>query len=506
MSVEGIFRNLPVALVFLTMMAFSWIFGGAQAAPLKPVVPWLLAFLFEVMLFFPQRRPYEDSVSARRRVWWRLGHDPLLYVSLVFLFVLLAPFLNVGLCPVCDRAAIAAGADPNGQIPFLPFCVDVAEHYGVVQWFVPVFAATLAARNALSRQGRRMLLEMMVWNSALLAVLGFVQQATGATSPYWGEEDMKGFFSVFGYPNMGGSFFTMAFAFSVGIWQTRVREMSEAPAVVETAGGKREQGLVRWIKAHYALAAAALNFFAAMATLSRAAVSLVSILALVAFAYHEVWLLLSRHDRVRRVKRAAFAAGGGLLFLLLVFVFAPADMSREMDTMSSRGVLDRVSGKCQYHTRVATEIFKANPVFGVGGWGYRHLCGSYMTKEEFRHGQTEGGANVHNDYMQFLCEHGAVGALCLLLAVLALVYPLAGAWCRLYRTARFMKPENAPPAPRALYCVPPAVVWTVLGNVAVLVHAFGDCPLRSAAVLSSLFVSLACAEGFLPREAKEASK
>lgn len=506
MSVEGVFRNLPVFLVFLTMMAFSWIFGGAQASPLKPVVPWLLAFVFEVMLFFPQRRPYEDSVSARRRAWRNLAHDPLLYVFVVFLFVLLVPFLNVGLCPVCDRAAIEAGADSSVHVPFLPFCVDVAEHFGVVQWFVPTFAVTLAARNALSRHGRRILLEMMVWNSAFLALFGFVQQSTGATSPYWGVEKYAHFFSVFGYPNMGGSFFTMMFAFSVGVWQTQVREMSESPVVVETAGGKREQSLVRWIKAHHALAAVSLNFFAAIATFSRAAISLVSILAIVAFAYYEAWLLFSRHDRVRRVKRAAFAAGGGLLFLLLVFVFAPSDISREMDTMSSRDVLDRVSGKSQYHTRVATEIFKANPVFGVGGWGYRHLCGSYMTKDELRHLQTQGGANVHNDYMQFLCEHGAVGVLCLLLATVALVCPLGGAWYRLYRTARFMKPENAPPSPRALYCIPPAVFWTILGNVAVLVHAFGDCPLRSAAVLSSFFVSLACAEGFLPRETKEAAK
>ena len=40
------------------------------------------------------------------------------------------------------------------------------------------------------------------------------------------------------------------------------------------------------------------------------------------------------------------------------------------------------------------------------------------------------------------------------------------------------------------------------GAVAIGVHAFGDCPLRSPAVLSLLFVSLAAVPGFLPRSSR----
>ena len=503
--VEFILRSMPIFFVFLTMAAFSWIYGGSRTAPLLTIMPWLWAFAFEVLLFFPQRRPYEDVISARKRAWRGLARDPVFYFTLVFLAVILIPFVNPGLCPTCDYPAILKGADPKPLVPFFPFCVNRMEHYGVVQWFVPSLTAMLAARHALSRAGKRMLMEMMVWNSAILAVCGFLQQGTGAEAIFWGEKKAPDqFFSTFGYVNMAGAYFTMMFAFSIGLWQHRVVETVEWAR--ETAGDKkspREKTLIRWIRSHYALVPAALNFFAVLATLCRAAIMCTAILALVAFLYYEVSLIFSRHDRARRIKGAAIAAVGGIVFLVVASVFAPKDLGKEIDTISSLGVLDRVSGKGQYHTRVATEIFKSYPLFGVGGWGYKHFCMSYMTDEELKHIQSSGGANVHNDYMQFLCEHGGVGLGCLIGIFICLLFPICRDWCKLSRAAHFMKPDRAPPKPRALYSLPAGAFWILLGNAALLVHAFGDCPMRSAAVLSSFFVSMACASGYLPRDLDE---
>ena len=504
-----IFRNIPVLLVFLTLAAFGWLWGGARTDALVPTIPWLYVFLFEALLFFPQRRPYEDALTARRRSWHTLRRDPLLYVTLAFLLVLAIPFVNRGLCPACDYPAILKISEATGlsleeaakpPVPFAPFCVNLYEHFGVVLWFLPALTAMLAAKHALLRQGKRALMELLVWNAAALAVLGFVQQGTGAEFPFWTKPaHLQPFFSSFGYPNMAGSFFVMAFAFSVGLWQHRVAEVAAAPRD-DKLKSLKDQALHRWLAAHYPLAAVALNFFGAVCTLSRAALLLVFPLALIAFLYYECSLLFSRHDRSRRIKNAAFALGGGLLFLLLFSVFAPKDLSREMGTLSDVGIADRVTGKGQYHVRVATELFKENPLFGVGGWGYRHFCLSLMTKDELKSLQKEGGANVHNDYLQFLCEHGAVGALLLLAIFLLLVVPVFVDWYGLYRTARFVKADKAPPKPKAVYCLPAGTFWILLGDTALLVHAFGDCPMRSAAVLSMFFVSLACAEGYLPRE------
>lgn len=660
---EKVFRNLPVLLVFLTMAAYAWIFGGSRAQALVPTIPWLWAFLMEALLFFPQRRPHEDAVSARRRAWRGMGRDPLLYLSLGFVALLLVPFVNTGLCEVCDYAQIREGASPQPPLPFAPFCVNAAEHFGVVVWFVPALTAMLAARHALLRSGRRALVEMIAWNAAALAAFGFVQQATGAAFPFWTERpSVSGethFFSTFGYPNMGGSFFVMAFAFSVGVWQHRAAEVESLPPV-DRAKSLKEQALHRWLRAHYPLAAVALNFLGAMATLCRAALLLLFALAALAFLYHVGTLFAARRAGAQRVRRLLFAAGGLLLFLLGACVFAPDGLSRELSSLSSQRVLGR--GKDDYHARLALDIFRDHPLFGVGGWGYRHFGRAYFERLTLDHllpcskvtgvardeegracglfvetpdGKTEkagavvvdvsaaaalprgelaarkddgeetpearpladllrvgtagegyfqpnprnrrkyadpqrgfvrmrdpdgrpfdkevalrfvkcadveveevrdearrlsglrvalrdgrrvdvaavaverakrnfqdvGGANVHNDYLQFLCEHGAVGAALLAAIFLCLAVPVVRSWVRLCRTARFLPAEKAPPWPRALYCLPAGTLWILLGNAALMVHAFGDCPMRSAAVLSTFLVTLACADGFLPHEA-----
>ena len=495
-----LFRYVPVLLVFLTLSAAAWLHGGTQTDFMLPAIPWLWAFLFEVLLFFPQRRPYEDPVSARQRAWHKLGRDPLLYVTIMFVLVLVIPFMNRGLCPVCDYPEIMKGRSPDPNIPFAPFCVDLAEHFNVVLWFVPALTAMLAARHALSRGGKCLLMEMLVWNAAALAVLGFIQQATGAEAVFWLETAKKGlFFSSFGYVNMGGAYFAMMFAFAVGVWLTRVAEVAKLPPI-DKGLSVPQQLLFRFIRAHYPLVPAALIMYAVLATLCRAAMLCLIVLAVLAFLYYECALFFSRSNRASNVRKAAFGVAGGAIIAISMFIFGPEKWTQELQTVTSHAVLDRVSGKAQYHSRVATAILKDYPFFGIGGWGYRHLCTKYMTDDELKQLQTLGGANVHNDYLQFLCEHGLVGFGLLVVIFLLLVVPIFRDWFKLYRAACFTRAAASPPSPRVLYCLPAGTLWILLGNVALLICAGGDCPMRSLAVLSAFFVSLACADGYLPRE------
>lgn len=500
---DVLIRHVPVLLVFLTMSAAAWLHGGTRTEEMLPVIPWLWAFLFEALLFFPQRRPYEDPISARRRAWHGLGRDPLLYVTIAFVLVLVIPFMNRGLCPVCDYPEIMKGRSPDPSIPFAPFCVDLAEHFNVVLWFVPALTAMLAARHALTHGGKRMLMEMLVWNAAALAVLGFIQQATGATAPLWAATVAtvkKGlFFSSFGYVNMGGAYFVMMFAFAVGLWLTRVAEVAKLPPI-DKGLSLPQQLLYRFIRAHYPMVPAAIIMYAVLATLCRAAMLSLIVLASLAFLYYECALFFSRSDRGKNMKKAALGVMGGIVIVISMFIFGPKQWTRELQTVSSLDVLDRVSGKAQYHSRVAVAILQDYPLFGIGGWGYRHLCTKYMTNDELKQLQTLGGANVHNDYLQFLCEHGVVGAGLLAVIVLLLVAPIFRGWFTLYRAARFVRTAASPPSPRALYCLPAGTLWILLGNAALLLCASGDCPLRSLAVQSAFFVSLACADGYLPRE------
>ncbi|MBR1587898.1 MAG: O-antigen ligase family protein [Kiritimatiellae bacterium] len=497
---DALIRHVPVLLVFLTLSAAAWLHGGTRTEAMLPVIPWLWALLFETLLFFPQRRPFEDPVSARRRAMRGLGRDPLLYVTLAFVLILAIPFLNRGLCPVCDYPAIMKGRSPDPSIPFAPFCVDIPEHFNVVMWFVPALTAMLAARHALSRSGKRLLMEMLVWNAVALAMLGFIQQATDAKAPLWVDSAAKGlFFSSFGYVNMGGAYFAMMFAFSVGVWLTRVADVAGMPPI-DPGKSVAQQLIHRFIRAHYPLVAAAINMYAVLATLCRAAMLSLIVLAAFAFLYYECSLFFARSNRAKNIKKGAFGLAGGAIIVISMFIFGPTHWTNELKTVSSHAVLDRVSGKAQYHSRVAAAILRDYPLFGAGGWGYRHLCTKYMTNDELKQLQTLGGANVHNDYLQFLCEHGTVGFGFLVLAFVLLVSPIFREWFKLYRAARFMRTAAAPPSPRALYCLPPGTLWILLGNAALLVCASGDCPMRSLAVLSAFFVSLACADGYLPRD------
>jgi len=536
-----LYDNVVVLAVFFVLAAFAWLFGGTRSEYLVPVMPWLTAILVEAMVCFPQQHDGETSYEARARVWSALKKDPLVWTSLALIAILLVPFLNVGLCQVCDYPAIAAGADPSPTIPFFPFCVNRMQHLNVVLWFVPSLVALVATKHAMLKRGKRALLSLIVWNGLALGVIGALQQVTHASGPLWLDEGIKSayFFSTFGYPNMAGDYFTTLFGLSIGLWRWQLDDMrrkesemnietshSSSHLSAKTADGKADDekpaaanafgkdGVTRhhhhhhsshgvhktvpfWEK-HYYLIPALVFFFCALDTLSRAAVMLVTGLAVI-FFLHTFVCLFSKMKKAQRVKAMVFSAVTLTLISLCAVTFMPDDLHREVDTIDTTEVLDRVTGKGQYHVRVATEIWKKHPLFGVGGWGYKHFCLQYMTDKELRQIQKVGGMNVHNDYLQFLAEHGVVGLGLLVAIVLMTVLPGYKIWTALVDIYRFTPPKEQPPRPLKIFVIPAPVFCILLTAVATLIHAFGDCPLRSPAVLSLLLVSLAIIDGYLPR-------
>lgn len=493
---------MAVALVASIMV---WLFGGARGGLLVPVVPWLFVLLVEILFFFPQRRQGEMSLMARERVRRDLRKDPLTWLSFGFLVLLLIPFVNNGLCPICDHQRIAQGVDPNPPVPFIPFCVDRLDHLNVVLWFATALPAMLLVKHGLTRAGKRLVIEMIVWNGTAAAVLGFIQGATGAQGPYWTalppSKNAVDFFSTFGYPNMGGDYFTTLFGLSLALWRHHVevvRQDLKLKDVSHLAGNSR--GLF-WRK-HYFLIPAVICFYAAINTLSRAAIILATLTAVIYFL-HTFISFLSRLPRVRRVMIGAWSLLGLGLVVFFSLTFMPENLQREVGTLNSNEILTRVTGKGQYHVEIATEVWKDHKVFGCGGWGYLHFCVPKMVelKKDLSQLQVIGGINVHNDYLQFLAEHGIVGFGILVALVVLLVWPIGREWRKLARDTRFMKGRDLPPKPVQIFVLPAPVFFILVTVLATLIHAFGDCPLRSAAVLTLFFISLAAMPGFMPRRA-----
>jgi O-antigen ligase len=112
--------------------------------------------------------------------------------------------------------------------------------------------------------------------------------------------------------------------------------------------------------------------------------------------------------------------------------------------------------------------------------------------------QVQGGANVHNDTLQFLAEQGAVGFGLMALCALALIVPLVVQSVRTTRVLASTGLDVIPAKPVWLYHLPPEVVAVFVGTTATVCHSLGDLPFRSPAILTVWLLSFVCADGFLP--------
>ncbi|MCQ2391365.1 MAG: O-antigen ligase family protein [Kiritimatiellae bacterium] len=494
---SGVLDKIAIVLVSMPTLVAVWAYGGLDGRLFAQLAPYATMLALAAFVC-PQRHGDERWATACRRVGKAMLHDPLLWVVVALFLYMLFPLFNVGLCPGCDWRAIDAGADPFPPLRHLPFCVRPVEHAHVVWWFVASLAGAFAARHALTRKGKCHLFELLVWNGVAVAILGFLQLLTEAQYPFWGKVERPfTFFATFAYPNMAGAFFTLVYAFSLGLWFHRMVMVEELTLDDERHGKLKHPILME----HYPVVAVALSFFAVLATLCRAAMMLVILLTVIAFLYmvgrifaETGWM------RARRLKSLVVAAVFMLGLFGAVTVYAPPKVLQELKTLTVLSVADRVSGRAQYHSRVASAIMRKYPLFGVGGWGYRHFSVPFMTETERKSLQGVGGANVHNDYLQFLVEHGLVGCGLLLACVYLLAAPAAGVWRRTVLQSIAAARSSMGVSSLAIFSVAPPVVWTFLGCCGALIHAFGDCPLRSPAVLSLLLFSLPLACGFLPRE------
>ena len=508
------------AAVAVVCSLLAWLYGGTVASALLPTMPWAIVIMAEIALCFPQRHPGETTYEARLRVWRSIRRDPLLWLVLLFMAMMCIPFVNKGLCPCCDYPEIHFdGARAEPPIPYAPYCVNRLEHLNVVLWFLCAFSAMLATKHALLKRGRRMVLKLVVWNGLGLSAIGMIQRLSGAQTPLWAEGWSRTayFFSTFGYPNMGGDYFTTLFCLAIALWRWDVDVVKHSADSEDPKSASKTRHKLFWSK-HLMLIPASIFFFSAMMTLSRAAILLVTALAILFFA-HALTCFLVRMSSAARVKTIAV----NIVVLILIATFfllflssrdkmlmkaQPSgfgdELSAELSTIEGRGILDRMSGKGQYHTRVALAVWKDNWLFGCGGWGYKHFCIPKMSNKDFDNIQSVGGINVHNDYLQFLAEHGIVGCVLLVVIFLMLAWPVFRSWKELILVLRFSKDKLRSPRPIAIFALPGSAFAVLGGVLATLLHVMADCPLRSPAVLTLMFVSLAAVDGFIPEIRKNA--
>lgn len=497
-----LYDNIAVLSAAVLTCAFAWLFGGTMSDALMPVMPWLTVFLVDMLVCFPERHSGESLYSARSRVWRNIRRDPVTWLCVVFLFLLIVPFFNKALCPVCDYTAIKfENANPAPPLKGFPYCFDVKHHFGVFMWFLPSMVALVAVRHALLKKGKRKFLLFAVLSGVGLSVLGLVQQVAGARYPLWYDIGQSGaggyFFSSFGYANMGGCYFTLLFAISMALWRWNADSAYAQELLAKDGGASAVARHKAFWRRHFMLVPATVFFLSAYATLSRGAILLVSSLAVI-MSVHSFFCAFVRLCAIQRLKAAAFCIPAVAAIVLGAMFVTPESVNREVDSIETRSALDRVTGRGAVSAEVALELWKENFFFGCGGWGFGHLAKTKLENDQKHLFASPGSINVHNDYLQFLAEHGTAGFLILSVIVGFLLAPAFAVWKKLAAAVRFRPAKLPVPVPHSIFIFPASALFILLGTAAVLVHAFFDCPLRSPAVLALLFTSLAALEGFLP--------
>ena len=435
--------------------AEAWLVGGAVAAlaypawvrggtyvPLQGPMLWLgavpLAMLFLVPLAFRGERNAGATVAAQ---WRRLLGDPVFYLGLSFLALLLVQWWNAGRTEALDAAGQRWIYGPPRH-PHLPSAIARGEAAEMLHWFFPAWTLILTVRSGLLRfRAIRLLLLLVALNAGALALAGLRNYGTGAFAS--GPETGFGGFASFGYPNHAAAFFSLTLLLALGLLLYELVGREERP---------RRRGRIALLGV-----AAALTLVGANLSLSRAGMlSWLAAFFVLVYGVGAAWPRLEAAARLHVVVVCVFAA---CVCFFVVDGFGKKALAAKAGKLIHLPLVEELAER-GFQARAAYRVWKEEPWFGVGGWGYRYLVGSHV-EPEYRHRLGAGKANAHNDPLQFLAEFGLVGSGLLAATVVTLLIPVArrGVWSR------------------------PLVLFPLLGIGLTFTHSLIDLPFRCPAIL-----------------------
>lgn len=549
----GIARYAVVALVALMLTLFTWLGGGIVPKWLAPWTPWLTLLLAEVMLLLPEQRRQESLLDARSRVWRGIIRDPLTWLTLALTLFLSIQWLNAYsfvewnpteqmwqvMSPAfeClrhpDVAKIIAQppADPtqavylripdSAPIAWLPTSLRADEAVTVLAWFTPILVALLAIRHATLRHSKRLLCTFICAMTSTLAIAGILQYVVNGTFLYWGMESHAFFFATFGYPNHAACFFPAVMALSLGmfLWNMEHREYTRVPAwfylisamlcaLSAILSGSRAGVLFVLAITAFTTIYVPIRYFGSMSPKLRIVVP--TFLFLLAFtvigtAVFRIYAVESNAKRAQALKLATTPEEHAAAFALPAYRTIPAidTVLKEIgDTDWEAFIEHPMLMRAGYQGILAVRQWHDYFYVGSGAWSFRWLNAQYINTEDpeerdwLRARTGVGQANVHNDTLQFLAEHGIIGFGLMVACALALAIPF---WATLLRSPAV--PQNDNVADRCwfnricAYCV-----FALVATTLIAAHSFIDLVFRSPACMMLYGLIFVCANGFVPRK------
>ncbi len=407
---------IPLHLAFVACYLVCVQFGYDSLAAYLPLA-WFSAGLLEIALLFPTARKGEEARDARRRVLNSILKDPILLLGVVgFLFILLQT-LN-GPRAIAFNAASGTWDFTVARIRDFPACISRAGSVQGLFWNMLVIPTMLVIGHGMGRKGRTLLLKFLVSISALLALFGLLTYDSGAK--------MAGARHFFAFPDAvsAGIYFFMNFCVACALYATEVgAEIRD-----------RVQRNVMFV-------ASAMNLAGALYSLSCLCIALSAgaLVILVVYCAVSLSTCLSAGEKMRMTAVGAILIG---LVAFLHFVAYPKNRIHDCTAkiLSREWTTEQEQADRAVRTAVAWRIFKANPIHGVGTWGYADAAcfGKYMGDDEWDSLANPDATpeNCGNDMLQYLVEYGIVGFL--LAAAPYLVLLLSS----LYRIAMEFRPRG----------------------------------------------------------------
>jgi O-antigen ligase len=339
----------------------------------------------------------------------------------------------------------------------------------MLRWFVPVFSTFLIAKHAFPLLVPKILYWILL-NSGINALLAITHEFAGwrYMFEFWGyvqnpRDAGPDTFGSFGYPNHAATYFILLFAFGAGLF---LREVLQ------------DRSQIRPFRALATGAGSLLFFFTAQFSASRAGI-LGSWMVLIFILLTVVTFSWPRIHPVQKLYGFLCA-----IFLLSILIAGFRMLANPVHLREFAKATTELNAAREVHARwfqvlSAWDIWKDNPWFGVGGWGYRYLVSFYLDPAMWGV-LGRGKANVHNDFFQFLCEFGLVGMSFLFAVFLPPVF-------RIVRDIRHPAHDD-----RSVWA-DPVRFCLCYGLLLMIAHSMIDLPFRSPAVFAhgALFLLMA---------------
>ncbi len=462
-------------LLSLIVICVSWIHAGTRPLHLG-MIPWLALAACVTTLVRPQRKRDESIKDARSRVARSVFRDPVFYAFIVLLLLLWVQNLNSPRLPqpIIPKSPLMFDPPP---VPWLPWSVDSFLSLEVLVWFVMAFAIVIGVRHGLLKAARRNLLTFCCWNGAALSLFGIIQYADKVKMMYGFTPMTAYFFASFGYQNHAGAYFTFLFIISLALFFHRLE-------------ADDDQVWKTWLL----LIPMALNFTGALLALSRASIilSVASLGLFGVYAFIRFWPVLSAGIRIKLALLAAVIIAAGAIGFYNVSgnIFQKELGNTDWTSFLTSRVLHTREDDGGYQVPMAYKMWADYPAFGVGAWGYQQFISQYLPRENWRFARGVGQANVHNDFVQYLAEHGAVGAGALLVIVCALLFAC------IKPLFQYQAPEYTRKS--FFFRLPFVSLFTLAAAIFMILDSIIDIPFRSPPCIAVWCIGLLCASSFTP--------